>query len=533
MTKKHRKFKRILALLGVVVVLASLFVIPSSAWELTDIPFYNYFDMSVVPEAHESVSMSINSVNGDEGTVTLWGSFSNANQMKYIYSNHINRTLADICPDMTLGETYVLSVECVSVEDVGTGEGSGVSPMLQIGLSDGEKGEIWATGESRVCTEELLSKNVYFYIGRSFNDARYQPSEYEVTLRIWINKGEEAQDFCPYDIAKELDDTTYGKGYEAGFREGNKFNYITREGTTFEVTRYDSDTGARYTTVNGDLSYTYDGVTFSTKNLTKYTQPVGAFASPYYCSVTKIALRIQLAKDFYASSTPLLLKYSPNPNTFLTVIYTEDGTTMKEKTINLFGRDNGDPEDIGYKERIASLSWYDDLKLSDSCLIKEICISSAPLQDDLGNVVNSYFYICLADVESPLFQAGQSVGFETGKDIGLKEGFANGEKKGFEEGYAKGEGIGFVNGEEKGYKDGREKGEEIGYENGKHDGYYQGRADEASEGTFFTLIFDVIDAPVKVLSKVLNFEILGVDMLGLASSLLTFAILVTVVKFFV
>ena len=531
MTKKHRKFKRMLALLGVVVVLASLFVIPSSAWELTDIPFYNYFDVSVIP----NVSIGEGKIVGndpDKGTVTMQANYNSSAQLIMVYPLNIGRTLRECCPDMVVGEKYTLSTKS-TLTDLG-GNGTPVTAIEGLGLANQDnKGDVWYSGQTRVITEDMLAKRVYFYVGKSINDARFQPSLWQNELQIWINKGEEAQAFCPYDIAKELDDTTYGKGYEAGFREGNKFNYITREGTTFEVTRYDPDTGARYTTVNRDLSYTYDGITFSTKNLTKYTQSVGAFSSPFYCTVTKIALRIQLAKDFYASSTPLLLKYSPNPNTFLTVIYTEDGTTMKEKTINLFGRDNGDPEDIGYKERIASLSWYDDLKLSESCLIKEICISSAPLEDGLGNVVSSYFYICLADVESPLFQAGQSVGFETGKDIGLKEGFANGEKKGFEEGYAKGEGIGFVNGEEKGYKDGLEKGEDIGYENGKHDGYYQGRADEASEGTFFTLIFDVIDAPVKVLSKVLNFEILGVDMLGLASSLLTFAILVTVVKYFV
>ena len=509
MTKKHRKIKRMLALLGVVVVLASLFVIPSSAWDLTDIPFYNYFDISVVPEVHESTSMSINGTNGDEGTVTLWGAFSNANQMKYIYSNHINRTLADICPDMTLGETYVLSVECVSVEDVGTGAGSGVSPMLQIGLSDGEQGEIWATGESRVCTSEMLSKYVYFYVGRSFDDARYQASDYEVTLRIWINKGETAQEFCSYDIAKEFNERAYNEGFYDGANYANPYKFIRKDNTQLQLNYKDPDFGGAPTPVisydPGDpIPWDLNGYSFDTRDV-PYVVKNTTYKDRY---LYEYEILLDLTYDNVVPEG--LYLYYEAVNCTVTIMYTS--------TIPTYDADTG----TTYERQETVTVVFDDSLSSQG---------SIPFTSSLGGTVGDRLTfvrvrftgqptwlgapihegsVSIVSNDNPSFILGSEQGYEKGVIVGSEEGYKDGYKDGHYEGY--------------------NSGTRDGYANGREDGYYQGRSDEQEQSGFFGMISAVVDVPVRAFKSLFNFEILGTDMTSFALSIVSLSLIVAVIK---
>ena len=147
------------------------------------------------------------------------------------------------------------------------------------------------------------------------------------------------------------------------------------------------------------------------------------------------------------------------------------------------------------------------------------------------------FLFSFADQNSYGFQVGYEAGEEYGYSVGVQdageEKYAEGKKAGVTEGKNIGYKQGLDEGYDDGYADGSDDGWDVGFAEGKEKGYYEGRADEQENSSFFTLIYSVLDAPVQVISKVLNFEILGVNMSGLASSLVTLAILIVVVKHFV
>lgn len=97
------------------------------------------------------------------------------------------------------------------------------------------------------------------------------------------------------------------------------------------------------------------------------------------------------------------------------------------------------------------------------------------------------------------------------------QGYANGSSAGYSSGYAEGEAAG--------YRDGYGVGNGVGYNNGYSDGVEAG-----GNYTFFSLISAVIDAPVQAFMGLFNFELLGVNLAGFFTGLLTLAFIVTVVR---
>lgn len=96
---------------------------------------------------------------------------------------------------------------------------------------------------------------------------------------------------------------------------------------------------------------------------------------------------------------------------------------------------------------------------------------------------------------------------------------------GYDAGYQSGYDAGVVDGNGKGYKDGYSAGETIGYGNGFNAGLEQ-----SNKYSFNSLIGAVIDAPVSAFTSLLNFEFLGVNILGLVTGLLSLAIIVLIIK---
>lgn len=86
-----------------------------------------------------------------------------------------------------------------------------------------------------------------------------------------------------------------------------------------------------------------------------------------------------------------------------------------------------------------------------------------------------------------------------------------------------------------GYNQGYEQGKADGYEEGKtqgyNQGYYEGAAD-AGDYSFLNLLTAVVDAPVTVFVKLLDFEILGWNMTTVVISLLSVALIVTLIAYF-
>lgn len=86
-----------------------------------------------------------------------------------------------------------------------------------------------------------------------------------------------------------------------------------------------------------------------------------------------------------------------------------------------------------------------------------------------------------------------------------------------------------------GYNQGYEQGKADGYEEGKtqgyNQGYYEGAAD-AGDYSFLNLLTAVVDAPITVFVKLLDFEILGWNMTTVVISLLSVALIVTLIAYF-
>lgn len=105
--------------------------------------------------------------------------------------------------------------------------------------------------------------------------------------------------------------------------------------------------------------------------------------------------------------------------------------------------------------------------------------------------------------------------------LGYNEGYKEGEDSGYDKGYEKGDQVG--------YDRGFEEGDDVGYNRG----YNTGVADaEATSGGFYNLISAVIDAPVKVFTDILDFELLGYNMNKFVVSLLTACLMIAIVKLF-
>ncbi|HIU06668.1 MAG TPA: hypothetical protein IAC46_03685 [Candidatus Onthoplasma faecigallinarum] len=88
---------------------------------------------------------------------------------------------------------------------------------------------------------------------------------------------------------------------------------------------------------------------------------------------------------------------------------------------------------------------------------------------------------------------------------------------------------------DKGYYDGNKEGSTNGYNTGYDTGYYNGYNEGINDSnayTFTNLIGSVLDAPISAFTSLLNFDILGVNLLAFISGLFTLAIIIFIIKLF-
>lgn len=92
--------------------------------------------------------------------------------------------------------------------------------------------------------------------------------------------------------------------------------------------------------------------------------------------------------------------------------------------------------------------------------------------------------------------------------------------------------VGYNQGYDSGVNAGYEKGYSVGLSDGKSIGYNQG-ASSANKYTFLGLFGAVIDAPITAISGLLNFNLLGFNMLNFFYALCTCALVIAVVRLFI
>lgn len=96
---------------------------------------------------------------------------------------------------------------------------------------------------------------------------------------------------------------------------------------------------------------------------------------------------------------------------------------------------------------------------------------------------------------------------------------------GYAQGFENGYNAGVTDGSNTGYQDGYNAGQTIGYQDG-----YNAGVEHGGNYTFLGLIGAVIDAPVSAFTSLLNFNILGVNILGFVTGLLTLALIIFIIK---
>lgn len=95
----------------------------------------------------------------------------------------------------------------------------------------------------------------------------------------------------------------------------------------------------------------------------------------------------------------------------------------------------------------------------------------------------------------------------------------------YQSGYNDGYNVGYNDGTDSGYQDGYNVGEDVGYNNG-----YNAGVESSSDYSFLALIGAVVDAPVNAFTSLLNFEILGFNILSFVTGILTILVIVFVIK---
>lgn len=129
------------------------------------------------------------------------------------------------------------------------------------------------------------------------------------------------------------------------------------------------------------------------------------------------------------------------------------------------------------------------------------------------------------------YENGYNSGYSDGVIAGRDEGYTNGYNQGYDIGYASGNNIGYDNGYKVGQTDGYNNGYNVGNTDGYNTGFSAGVA-SANDYTFLGLIGAVFDAPIRAITGLLSFDVLGFNMRNFVLSLFTLCIVLKLVSVF-
>lgn len=124
-----------------------------------------------------------------------------------------------------------------------------------------------------------------------------------------------------------------------------------------------------------------------------------------------------------------------------------------------------------------------------------------------------------SDDSSAIYQEGYQNGYDAG--VSTNSGYVSGYDAGYNIGYKAGTDYG----NSLGYSSGYDAGQNVGYQNGYNKGI-----NDSDSYTFYNLFGSVLDAPVNVFTSLFNFELLGVNLLGLITGLFTLSFIILLLK---
>ena len=137
-----------------------------------------------------------------------------------------------------------------------------------------------------------------------------------------------------------------------------------------------------------------------------------------------------------------------------------------------------------------------------------------------------------------IFDEAYQQGYDDGYLLGNQETYDEAYQQGYDDGYYDGldtdNGESYDNGYKSGYYDGNNDGFIKGYDKGYDIGIINGQKNgEKVNANFGEMILNVLDAPRQALSNILNFDFLGVNIGNLVFFLISTALVVFVIKFFI
>lgn len=179
----------------------------------------------------------------------------------------------------------------------------------------------------------------------------------------------------------------------------------------------------------------------------------------------------------------------------------------------------------------------------------DVIVDCAATWYEVFKVVDGY-ESAIVEAESRGYEGGFNVGYadglEEGESIGYQDGYVDGFDTGMDYGYQFGYQDGVATGRAEGYSHGYQAGEAVGYESGYADGYDDGyAAAEPGDGEVVTeiiyrdavdldipLIFDGLADATNGIFKSVDFDLFGINILGVLLSLTILTILVFILKRF-
>ena len=323
-------------------------------------------------------------------------------------------------------------------------------------------------------------------------------------------------------------------------------------------------------------NYTYVSSTFNSSNLILTRLADTSSSTTYkFTSLSSAWTVLYLTFSFkidYDSSTDSLLYYVKGQQTNIAYIYEQGGTSTPNTFANIGNFKFNSSSTFTYKSVrlrnsdqayyspiLFSFEYFDsnsgsyivpnsNLALRPSLMINKIVFGNYSEYDrmtfanntTLFNYINGGYYNFVSLVDTLGFRytfyipvayhSSESIeqcpsNYYTYREYFTSNAFNLGDNSAYQQGYNDGYNTGVGDGNSNGYNDGYSAGETVGYGNG-----YNAGLEQSNKYSFNSLIGAVIDAPVSAFTSLLNFELLGVNILGLITGLLSLAVIVLIIK---
>ena len=301
---------------------------------------------------------------------------------------------------------------------------------------------------------------------------------YRPCNKSFYDKGYTAGESAGY-TAGESAGYTQGKadGKEEGYNEGynaasDDLNLGVLKGATVEANLiyYDNNTGNE---INLHVSpftptFTYNGI------------DMGPFVSKYYYYNNDEDIQLESAQIYINFAEPFVYEQFP-----ITFFGSSDSDVYGGYFLGTDGKKYACERDVSTN--------YSSFKIDENTYTSNLQVTQLMVGFGRASDTLDGCFIC----ESGGWQNGYSAGYNEGKVNGYNDGYSAG--KVFQASISYGEG-------------------------------YQA-ALAASDNGFASLLFAVVDTPIKAFTSLFDFDILGVNMKSFVLSILTFALLIAVVRF--